>query len=135
MSDDEPKFSSKEEFLAWAKVNWPPDGQFCAEHWATFALRERQGGVMFSLMYLTDILFFDLEMAERSGGDPATAMKLAAPYCCHYGEEVYQKVLAEIDAPEEWLFDCQMTPRPGGPNRKCRGVLHDICREARLARG
>ena len=134
MTDEVPEFGTREEFLAWARKNWPPDPQFCAEHWATFALRERTGGMLLSIMYLTDVVFFDDELARRAGGDPATAMKLASPYCCHYGEEVYERMLAEIDAPEEWLYDCQLDPRPGGPDRKCRGVFHEACRIAREER-
>lgn len=132
MPDEAPKFDTKEEFLAWAKKNWPPDSQFCAEHWAPFALREVMGGALFSIVYLTDIVFFDVELAKRSGGDPNTGMKLAAPFCCHYGDEVYKRVMAEVQAPGEWYMDCLRVPRPGGPNRRCHGVLHDECRDARL---
>lgn len=132
---DAPQFDTKEEFLEWAKKNWPPDPQFCAEHWATFALRERTGGALMSVMYITDMVLLDSDLAERANGDPGLAMKLASPYCCHYGEELYQKMLEEIDAPDEWLYECQLNPKPGGPNRKCRGVLHEKCRQAREARG
>jgi hypothetical protein len=135
MSEDAPTFGTKEEFLAWAKKNWKPDSQFCAEHWSPFAMRELDSGVLFSIIYLTDFVFMDEELAKRASGSPELAMKLAAPYCCHYGEETYRKVLEEISAPEEWLFDCQKVPRPGSKERKCRGVLHDECREARIARG
>lgn len=135
MTDEAPTFKDKAEFLAWAKKNWPPDGQFCANHWATFALRERDRGLLMSVMYITDMVFMDTELAQRAGGDPQLALRLAAPFCCHYGEEVYEKMLAELDAPEEWLYDCQLDPRPGNKERKCRGVLHDKCREAREARG
>lgn len=132
--DDAPHFDTKEEFLDWAKKNWPPDPQFCAEHWAPFALRQIEGGAIFSVIYITDLVFMDNELAKRAGGSPSLAMKLAAPYCCHYGQETYEKVLAEVQAPEEWSYDCQMVPRPGGPERRCRGVLHDVCREKRMIR-
>ena len=74
-----PNFDSKDEFLEWARKNWPPDSQFCANHWAPFALQELTGGVLFSLMYITDLVFMDIDLAKRAGGDPGVAMKLAAP--------------------------------------------------------
>lgn len=133
MSDNSPQFETEEEFLKWAKINWPPDPQFCAKHWARFATREQSHGALFSLMYITDLVFMDEELSKRAGGDPNTAMKLAAPFCCHYGDEVYEKVLEEINAPEEWYMDCLM--KYGSPNRRCKGVLHEKCRQARESAG
>lgn len=135
MSDNSPQFNSKGEFLEWARKNWKANSQFCANHWAPFALRESEGGILFSLIYITDLVFMDAELAERGGGNPETAMQLASPFCCHYGEETYEKVMAEVNAPDEWLMECLMVPRPGSPERKCKGVLHDPCREAREANG
>lgn len=134
MTDEQPQFTTKEEYVAWARKHGRADPQFCAEHWAPFALREIDGGALFSVIYLTDLVLMDEVLAKRAGGDPNLAMHLAAPFCCHYGEEVYAKVIEEVTAPDEWLYECQMVPRPGGPSRRCRGVLHDECREARERR-
>lgn len=131
MTDEAPRFNTVEEFYEYAKKNWPPDSQFCVRHWAPFAMRERSGGLVMSVMYITDFVVQDTELAKRAGGDPNVALKLAAPYCCHYGEEVYERMLAELDAPDEWLAPCLM--KYGNANRRCRGVLHDKCREAREA--